>query len=148
MKLRAPLSFAVIVFLCAAPALAFADTNTLALAPTPLPSAAGSVIRMLASLAFVLALFFGGVWLFKNWQRVARIKNKSKLRIVEAQPLGPRQVIYVIGYQEQRFLVGASQAGVSLISELPEGAMVEEKTETNGAPASFASLLQHALGRK
>jgi flagellar biosynthetic protein FliO len=103
---------------------------------------------MLASLAFVLALFFGGVWLFKNWQRVARIKNKSKLRIVEVQTLGPRQAIYVIGYQQQRFLVGATQAGVSLISALPEGESVEEKAETNGASASFATLLQHALGRK
>jgi flagellar biosynthetic protein FliO len=130
------------------PAIAFADTNTFAISPAPIPSATGSVIRMLASLAFVLALFFGGVWLFKNWQRVARIKNKSKLRIVEVQTLGPRQAIYVIGYQQQRFLVGATQAGVSLISALPEGESVEEKAETNGASASFATLLQHALGRK
>lgn len=130
------------------PTLAFAETNVLTLSPAPIPSATGSVIRMLASLAFVLALFFGGVWLFKNWQRVARVKNKSKLRIVEVQTLGPRQAIYVIGYQQQRFLIGATQAGVSLISALPEGESVEEKApETNGV-GNFAALLQQALGRK
>lgn len=130
------------------PAVAYADTNALAISPTAIPSATGSVIRMLASLAFVLALFFGGVWLFKNWQRVARVKNKSRLRIVEVQTLGPRQALYVVGYEQQRFLIGATQAGVSLISALPAGESVEEKASEPNAAANFAALFQQALGRK
>ncbi len=116
---------------------------------TSLPDAAGSVARMLTGLAFVFALFFAGVWLFKNWQRVARKRNKSKLRVIEAQSLGPRQALYVIGYERQRFLVAASPGGVSLVSALAESQPVEEETApTSGAPASFARLLQNALGKK
>lgn len=114
-----------------------------------LPDVAGSVVRMLAGLAFVLALFFGGVWLFKNWQRVSRVRSKSRLNVFEARSLGPRQALYVVGYNEQRFLVAASQAGVSLISALPAAAPDEEAVAvvTNGASA-FAQVLQNVLGRK
>lgn len=104
---------------------------------------------MMAGLAFVLAVFFGGVWLLKNWQRVSRVRNKSKLNIFEARSLGPRQALYVVGYNQQRFLVAASQAGISLISALPtaEAALEEELPVTN-VSTSFAQVLQTALGRK
>ena len=125
-----------------------AGTNTVALS-SGLPDVAGSVVRMMAGLAFVLAVFFGGVWLLKNWQRVSRVRNKSKLNIFEARSLGPRQALYVVGYNQQRFLVAASQAGISLISALPtaEAALEEELPVTN-VSTSFAQVLQTALGRK
>ena len=127
----------------AAPALHVAATTA------NFPGMTGSVVRMLAGLAFVLALFFGGVWLFKNWQRVARVRSKSKLNVFEARSLGPRQALYVVGYQQQRFLVAASQAGISLLSALPAVASEEITTTavTNG-PSSFAQVLQNVLGKK
>jgi len=112
------------------------------------PGMAGSVVRMLAGLAFVLALFFGGVWLFKNWQRVARVRSKSKLNVFEARSLGPRQALYVVGYQQQRFLVAASQAGISLISALPEAAPEDDQPAATNSTSSFAQVLQNVLGRK
>ena len=127
---------------------AFAATNSVVAAADSLPDAAGSVVRMLGGLAFVLALFFAGVWLFRNWQRVARLRNKSRLRVIEAQSLGPRQGLYVIGYEQQRFLVGASNAGVSLVSVLPAVTSEEERSAEPVVPVSFALLLQNALGRK
>src|SRR3954454_17256983 len=84
---------------------AFAAGTNVVATTSGLPDVAGSVVRMMAGLAFVLALFFGGVWLFKNWQRVARVRSKSKLNVFEARSLGPRQALYVVGYNEQRFLV-------------------------------------------
>lgn len=127
----------------------FAPTLQIASTTSNFQSLTGSFVRMLAGLAFVLALFFGGVWLFKNWQRVARVRNKSKLNVLESRSLGPRQAIYVVGYNEQRFLVAASQTGISLLSTLPTSE-IEEVTApvvTNGA-TSFAQVLQNVLGRK
>lgn len=143
MRLRrhlAFLAFAVAPFLCAG-----AEPGSASL---PIPSVGGSIVRMMGGLAFVLALFFGGVWLWKNWQRVARIRNKSQLRVIEAQSLGARHALYVVGYQKQRFLISSSPAGISLVSALPEGEAVNAAVEPAAAPASFALLLQSALGRK
>jgi len=125
-----------------------AATNTVAMTNS-LPDVGGSVVRMLAGLAFVVALFFGGVWLFRNWQRVARVRSRSRLSIVEARSLGPRQALFVVGYDRQRFLVASSPNGVSLVSALPEATENEmAAAETKAAPVSFALLLQNALGRK
>lgn len=127
-----------------------AGTNTL-VAPAPLPDATGSIARIFASLAFVLALFFGGVWLFRNWQRLSQSHRRTRLNILEARPLGPRQALYVIGYNQQRFLVGASQAGISLISPLPSADLSDPVANPLPAPPSvtpFADTLHQILGRK
>jgi len=120
-----------------------AGTNLL-VTPAPLPDATGSIARIFASLAFVLALFFGGVWLFRNWQRLSQSHRRTRLNILEARPLGPRQALYVIGYNHQRFLVGASQAGISLISPLPSGDLPDPGPGSTPGPSPLASPLTHA----
>lgn len=130
-------------------AACLAATNSPALSGYAAPEVGGSFVRMIAGLAFVLALFFGGVWVFKNWQRVVRVRSNSKLNIMEARSLGPRQAIYVVGYHQQRFLVAASPAGISLVSALPEAA-AETPSEVIAANtlSPFAQVLQNVLGRK
>jgi flagellar biogenesis protein FliO len=125
-----------------------AGTNTVSTLSVA-PDVGGSFVRMLAGLAFVLALFFGGVWLFKNWQRVARFRSNSKLNVFEARSLGPRQALYVVGYDEQRFLIAASPAGISLVSSLPEATPgLETDVATSDGASPFAQVLQSVLGRK
>ena len=113
--------------------------------PAGLPDAAGSVGRTLGALAFVVALFFGGVWLFRNWQRMLQSRSGSKLNVIEARSLGPRQAVYVLAYEQQRFLIGASAAGVSLLTELPdaEPSTAAANREGSVGPA-FGQFLQHA----
>ncbi len=122
------------------------DTNSVALGSS-LPNAGLSLLRVAGSLALVLALFFGGVWLFKNWQRMAVGRGRTpKLQVMEARPLGPRQALYVVAYEHQRFLVAASPAGVSLLTHLPE-----TDVEALPAPAalpSFTDALQRVLTQK
>src|SRR5688572_10062549 len=49
-----------------------------------LPEASFSVIRVFGALMLVLGLFLGGVWLLKNWQRLAIQRGRpSQLQIVE-----------------------------------------------------------------
>ena len=107
------------LFLACAPA-AFAEvTNTLTLR-TDLPNVGASAIRALGALAIVLALFFAGVWVFRNGQRaVWRRTGVPKLAILESRSLGNRLAIYVVGYEQQRLLVGSSPAGLSLLTQLP-----------------------------
>jgi flagellar protein FliO/FliZ len=125
--------------------MAFAE-GVNAPASSPLPDLGVSVLRVFGGLVLVLALFLGAMWLFKNSQRaVGRSNGVNKLRVVEAKSLGNRQSICVVGYGRQRMLVGASPAGVSLVSQLPE-ASPEEETKT--ATPTFADALQSVLQRK
>jgi flagellar biogenesis protein FliO len=128
---------------------AHAATNSIAAPGQGLPDVGGSVVRMLGGLAFVFALFFGGVWVFRNWQRVTRTRTQSRLNIFETRAIGPRQALYVVGYDQQRFLVAASPAGVSLVSALPDASanLLAAEPEPNGA-TPFAQVLHNVLGRK
>ncbi len=124
-------------------------TNLVSTAP-PLPDVGGSFVRVLGALALVLGIFLGGVWLFKNWQRLAnRSGTAPKLNIVESRSLGARQGIFVIGYDKQRFLVASSPTGVNLLSHLPDAEISETETgEKTSAPMPFAQALATVLKGK
>ena len=112
----------------------------------PGPDMLGSVLRMGGALALVIGLFLTGVWLFKNWQRLARRRGAlPKLNVLEVKSLGPRQAIYVVAYEQQRMLLASSPAGVALLSHLPEA---EEENTAPAARLSFAAALQQVLARK
>lgn len=122
------------------------QTNTLTLANLPMPDVGFSVFRVMGALVFVLALFLGGVWLFRNWQRLMVQKGRSpKLNVLETKSLGNRHALYVVGYEQQRLMLAASPAGVTLISHLPSA-----ESEAAPAPATpaFAETLQRMLAQK
>jgi len=134
----------------AAPTLSSTNLPPVSLA---LPDAGLSLVRVFGALAFVLALFLGGVWLFKNWQRLAIHRGRStQLQILETRALGNRHVLYVIGYQQQRLLLAASPSGVALVSHLPSGddapAAAAEPAPANVASPNFVRALQQAIQKK
>jgi flagellar biogenesis protein FliO len=131
---------------------ASAETVAATNAPTvssTIPDMTSSTIRVFGALIFVIALFLAGVWLFRNWQRIAVRKGVApKLNILEVKSLGQRQAIYVVGYQQQRMLLGSSPAGITLLSHLP----APDEDEPAEVPAttkmSFGDALQQVLNRK
>ncbi|MDR3459493.1 MAG: flagellar biosynthetic protein FliO [Verrucomicrobiae bacterium] len=105
----------------------------------------------MGSLALVLGLFLGGVWLFKNWQRLACKRGQQpKLNVLESRSLGARQGVCVLGYDKQRFLIATSPAGVTLLSHLPDAEAGETiaPTEAPSGPMPFAQALANVLKRK
>lgn len=127
------------------------STNLPPVSPA-LPDASLSVIRVFGALTLVLGLFLGGVWLFKNWQRVTLHRGRpSQLQILEMKALGGKHALYVVGYQQQRLLLASSPGGVSLVSHLPEE---EGGASPVGTPApavesaSFVQALQQAVQAK
>jgi flagellar biogenesis protein FliO len=130
------------------PAAFGAATNQAALSPE-LPNVGLSVLRVFGALALVIAIFLGGVWLFRNWQRLTLQKGRApKLNVLEARPLGNRHALYVVGYDQQRFLVAASPGGVNLLSHLPQADESELVNEPAGHTIPFAQALQQVLQRK
>ncbi|MFO1497082.1 MAG: flagellar biosynthetic protein FliO [Verrucomicrobiota bacterium] len=130
------------IWLCWAGPTFAGETNApaqLALADSG-SSAALSFLRVLGGLGLVLALFFGGLWLYRNWERVAARRGRvTKLAICEARSLGQRHTLFVVGYEEQRMLVAASPTGVSLLTALPPA-------EPESTPAAVASPVSNELG--
>jgi len=112
---------------------------------TALPDVGFSALRVVGSFVLVLAVFLGGVWLFKNWQRVAVYKGRApKLNVLEVKSLGARHALYLVAYEQQRFLISSSPAGINLLTHLPEN-----DAEPATVPAqSFAQGLQQLLARK
>ncbi len=129
---------------------ASAETNSTAglLVPPSLPDAPVSFFRVMGALALVIGLFLGGVWLFKNWQRLAIQRGRApKLSVLECRSLGGRHAIYVIGYEQERYLIASSPAGVNLLSHLP--AATEAASEAGNSPKpSFTQALGQALKGK
>jgi flagellar biogenesis protein FliO len=133
-----------------------AETLSTSLSPS-LPDAAPSLVRVLGALALVIGLFLGGVWLFRNWQRLGvRRGSGPKLNVLEARSLGGRQSIYVIAYEQERFLLSATPAGIHLLSHLPASAEVAERVEPaspteagiTAIPIAFDQALAQILHRK
>lgn len=118
--------------------------------PVPISSAPdilGPVLRMAGALILVIALFLAGVWLFKNWQRLAvRRGALPKLNVLEVKSLGQRQAIYVVAYEQQRMLLASSPAGVTLLSHLPEAG--EEEKAAPATRLTFAEAFHQVLARK
>lgn len=144
MKQFRPACLATLVLLNALTAPAAEAFNS----PASMPDAGTALFRVVGALLLVFALLFGGVWLARNWHRVVRHKGRSpKLQLLEARSLGGRQGVYVIGYEQQRFLVAASPAGVSLLSHLPESEETNQEPAAVTPPSSFFQALQSVLSR-
>ena len=132
---------------------ALAQTTNSVVAPlttSSLPDAGVSFIRVIGALALVIGLFLGGVWFFRNWQRLAVQRGRApKLNILETRSLGGRQAIFVVGYNQERFLIASAPSGVNLLSHLPTATEGESETnaKTPSAP-SFAQALAQMLKGK
>ena len=110
------------------------------------PEMLGPVLRMAGALALVIGLFLTGVWLFKNWQRVALRRGAlPKLNVLEVKSLGQRHALYVVAYEQQRMLLASSPAGVALLSHLPEA---EEEKNAPATRLSFAEAFHQVVARK
>ena len=131
---------------------ASAETNpvTAPLVAPSLPNAGVSFLRVMGALALVIGIFLGGVWLFKNWQRLAIRQGRApKLNILESRSLGGRHAIYVIGYEQERFLISSSPGGINLVSHLPAAPESEVNIAVgNPSVPTFTQALAHVLKAK
>jgi flagellar biogenesis protein FliO len=123
------------------------DATHRAALPSALPDVGASIFRICGAFIVVVALFLVGVWLFRNWQRLAAQKHGgAKLNVIEVKSLGQRHAIYVVGYQEQRMLLASSPAGVAFLSHLPSAG--EGEQAPSAASVSFTDALKHVLSQR
>jgi flagellar biogenesis protein FliO len=152
MKLFSIRTFTLVSAFCLLPSAFAESTNSVATSLTApaLPDAGLSLLRVFGALALVIGLFLGGAWLFKNWKRLAVQRGRApKLNILETRSLGGRHAVFVVGYEQERFLIASSPAGVSLLSHLPNAAEAESPAPEKTTPQpSFAQALTQVLKGK
>jgi flagellar biogenesis protein FliO len=133
---------------------AFAETtnSTAASSFTPAlstPDIGVSLLRVTGALALVLGIFLAGVWLFRNWQRLNVQRGRApKLNVLEIRSLGGRQTIYVVGYEQERFLLASSPAGVNFLTHLPNAGNELESTTEAKPQMPFSQALAQVLKGK
>jgi flagellar biosynthetic protein FliO len=130
-------------------ALALGGSTALASTPDPLPDTGLSVLRVLGSLALVLALFFCGVWVVKNRRRLPGLRCRApRLNVLEVRSLGNRQSLCLIACEQQRLLLAVSPGGVTLLSHLPEGSGEDQPLARDASSRNFADVLQGVFTKK
>jgi flagellar biogenesis protein FliO len=76
------------------------------------------------------------------------------LNVFETRSLGGKTALFVVGYEQERFLIASSPTGVNLLSHLPTaadtGAATDAPTDAKPAEAnpSFAQALTKVLKGK
>lgn len=125
------------------------STNRLAVNPEiPQANVTGALIRVMGMLALVIALFLGGVWVFRNWQRLTMPRGQApKLNIIETRSLGGRHALFVVGYEHERFLIASSPAGINMLTHLhsAEEAGSDAKPAPPATQPSFGETLAQML---
>lgn len=117
-------------------------------APMNLPSAAPSLLRVLGALSLVLGLFLTGAWLLRNGRIFALRRGKAtRLQVLESRSLGGKHGLFVVGYEDQRFLLGSSPAGIQMLSHLPSGIPEEAQQPQAQECVTFAQSLAQILRR-
>jgi flagellar biosynthetic protein FliO len=104
---------------------------------------AGMVLDIILKLTFLLGLIFIGLYFVRRWQRGGRGTGSRRLRILESKHLSPKQAVHVIQAGHRVFLIGATDHGLSMLSELdPESP--DADNEDDGV--SFADELARSAG--
>ncbi len=94
-------------------------------------------VRLLGVLLLLLGLFAGFAWAVKRWRLLPQLRGsqQQRLQILETRPLGQRNSLLVIGYGARRFLIGASTAGIQLLSQLPDSKEPDKNQAGDKKPA-------------
>jgi len=107
------------------------------------------IFRVLLTLAVVAAAIYGLVY-FLKFRRASREKEGQDpfLKILASAPLGANRGVHVISVGSQAWLVGSTENGVNLISEISDkdtiNAMLLEDSKRIAAPPAGGGALGSA----
>lgn len=105
-------------------------------------SYAGYIVQTIVTLVAVCALAFVVLY---GARRLGIGRPRGPIELVGLLPLDARRAIYLVKVAGQVIVVGASEAGLTKLGELPARDMPPEaKVE----PAGFSDVLARVLGRE
>ena len=99
-----------------------------------------SIFAIILSLAFVLALAFGAIWLLRKFQdgsfgKIRPGDGGRTLRFERALPIGPRERLVIVELDGEHLLLGVTASTITQLRSWPK----DEATsfdQTDDAPAA------------
>ena len=108
--------------------------------PGTVPWAVFSVaLDLILKLSFIIILIFVTLGIFSKLRSNTWVSQNRKLQIIETTNLSQRQVLHIIQIGKKRYLIGATDASISLLTEL------ESEEGLTGNESAFAESLHQEL---
>jgi len=104
------------------------------------------LVTSLVVLVVVCVAAFIAVRLFGRFLGPGRARGTHLLDVVARVPLEPRRSLYVVDVAGKTLLVGTSEMGLSVLSEL-DAAEVKARAAAT-PPSSFADMVRAAVARR
>jgi flagellar biosynthetic protein FliO len=91
-------------------------------------------ISVLFKLGLVIVLIYASMVFLRRWRVSFPVRTDRQISVLETTRLSPRQALHLVRVKDQLLLIGATDQGLSLLTELdaPDG-------EELSAPAGLAS---------
>lgn len=126
-----------------------ADESALPVQDVSPPRAAGSstflmLLQLIISLAAVCALIYGVLYFIRRSKQFTAVDDPF-LKNVASLPLTPNKTLYIVTLIDKAYLIGASDASLSLVAEITDKELIDamnlHAAQTAGPKQSFSSLL-------
>ena len=107
-----------------------------------------TLLQLAGALILIVIIIYASLWLMKRYSLGKMTGGGNLINIVERKHLTPKQAIYLIKVGENHLLIGASDSGLSKLSdvELPEVPTQPTGRAATPPPARFSQILKQAKG--
>ena len=125
------------------------DESSLPVQDVPAPRASRSstvsmLLQLIVSLAVVCALIYGVLYFIRRSKQFTA-GDDPFLKNVASLPLASNKTLYIVTLIDKAYLIGASDASLSLIAEITDKELIDamnlHAAQTAGPKQSFSSLL-------
>ena len=101
--------------------------------------------QVIASLALVIGLLFGALWIMRRVNGVGQAVG-GQMRVVSSLGLGQRERAVLVSVGEQQILLGVAPGRVAALHVFDEPAVAQDTTPA--APLKFSEVCQNVMGKK
>jgi len=128
------------------PGMALAETGAGETLPSTADLFSWSYLgQVIASLALVIGLLFGALWIMRRVNGVGQAVG-GQMRVVSSLGLGQRERAVLVSVGEQQILLGVAPGRVAALHVFDEPAVAQDTTPA--APLKFSEVWQNFMGKK
>jgi flagellar protein FliO/FliZ len=136
----------ILLFLMGIPTLALAETGAGETLPSTADLFSWSYLgQVIASLALVIGLLFGALWIMRRVNGVGQAVG-GQMRVVSSLGLGQRERAVLVSVGDQQILLGVAPGRVAALHVFDEPAVAPDITPA--PPLKFSEVWQNVMGKK
>ena len=136
----------ILFLLMCIPTMALAETGAGETLPSTADLFSWSYLgQVIASLALVIGLLFGALWIMRRVNGVGQAVG-GQMRVVSSLGLGQRGRAVLVSVGDQQILLGVAPGRVAALHVFDEPAVAQDITPAT--PLKFSDVWQNVMGKK